>query len=65
MCGKAFEDPMNRPELDNHPQNHPAFRGHTLTPVVDADQPTSSRLPACEFARAAYGQFDLIRIGGL
>ena len=30
MCGKAFEDPLNRPELDNVPQHHPAFRGHTF-----------------------------------
>jgi hypothetical protein len=30
MCGRAFEDPMKRPEMDNFPQEHPAFRGHTL-----------------------------------
>jgi len=30
MCGKAFEDPLNRPELDNAPQSHPAYRGYTF-----------------------------------
>jgi hypothetical protein len=30
MCGKAFENPLDRPELDNVPQEHPAFRGYTF-----------------------------------
>jgi len=30
MCGKAFEDPMHRPELDDIPQEDPSFRGYTF-----------------------------------
>jgi hypothetical protein len=30
MCAKAFQDPRNHPELDDFPQEHPGFRGHTF-----------------------------------